>query len=405
MTVKYIVLLCDGMADRPCDALQGKTPMEAAHKPTMDSLAPLSELGMAYTVPNGLAPGSDVANLSVLGYDPLGCYTGRSPLEAANIGIELADDDVAFRCNLVTLSDEETYADKTMVDYCAGDIHTAQADEIIRAVQEQFGGGEFDFYTGTAYRHCMVWHGGKSALAQFTPPHDISGRVIGEYLSKEEAAAPLLEMMWKSTQFLKDHPVNRTRAEKGENPANAIWLWGHGKRPQLQNFEEKFGVRGAMISAVDLLKGIARLAQMRVCDVQGATGYLDTNFEGKMQAAFDALSGDCDLAYIHVEAPDECGHRGEVQNKVKAIEEIDRQILAPLLDKLKAVDEVSLLIMPDHPTPLSIRTHCADPVPYLLYRSNAPKSGSAISFTEATAAATENRVEHGCEMMKRLLQQ
>lgn len=402
--VKYIVLLCDGMADRPCDDLQGKTPMEAADKPTMDSLVPFSEMGVAHTVPVGMAPGSDVANLSVLGYNPKDCYTGRSPLEAANIGVDLADDDVAFRCNLVTLSDENDYAKKTMVDYCAGDIHTAQADEIIRTVQEEFGGGEFDFYTGTAYRHCLVWHGGKAKLAQFTPPHDISGQVIGEYLSKEADAAPLIRMMQQSTELLKDHPVNRARMEKGQNPANAIWLWGHGKRPKLQKFEEKFGVRGAMISAVDLLKGIARLSDMDVCEVEGATGYLDTNFSGKMQAAFEALSGDCDLAYIHVEAPDECGHRGEVQNKVKAIEEIDRQILAPLLEKMEQVDDVSVLIMPDHPTPLSIRTHCAEPVPYLLYRSNAKAQQEAVSFTEANARATGNEVAHGFEMMNRLLQ-
>ena len=401
--MKYIVLLCDGMADRPCEELQGKTPMEAAHKPAMDALVPLSEMGIAYTVPDGLAPGSDVANLSVLGYDPLECYTGRSPLEAANIGIDLGDDDVAFRCNLVTLSDADDYGKKTMVDYCAGDIHTAQADEIIRTVQEAFGGGEFDFYTGTAYRHCMVWHGGKSALAQFTPPHDITGRVIGEYLSDEEAARPLLDMMQKSTQLLKDHPVNRARQAKRQNPANAIWLWGHGKRPRLQNFKQKFGVRGAMISAVDLLKGIARIADMRVCEVEGATGYLDTNFAGKMQAALDALNSDCDLVYIHVEAPDECGHRGEVQNKVKAIEEIDRQILAPLMAEMKTADDISLLIMPDHPTPLGIRTHCAEPVPYLLYRSNAPKNGAAVSFTEENARSTGISLPHACDMMKRLL--
>lgn len=401
--MKYIVLLCDGMADRPCDALQGKTPMEAAAKPTMDSLVPFAETGMVATVPEGFSPGSDVANLSVLGYDPRDCYTGRSPLEAANIGIDLADDDVAFRCNLVTLSDDEDYAQKTMVDYCAGDIHTTEADEIICAVQQAFGGGEFDFYTGTAYRHCLVWHGGKNKLKQFTPPHDISGQIIGEYLPKEADAAPLLDMMKRSVELLRNHPVNKARAEKGQSPANAIWLWGHGKRPQLQNFEEKFGVRGAMISAVDLLKGIARIAQMKVCTVEGATGYLDTNFRGKMEAALEALRTDCDLAYIHVEAPDECGHRGEVQNKVKAIEEIDRQILTPLLKELSG-EEISLLILPDHPTPLSIRTHSSDPVPYLLYRSSNGKSENTVAFTEKNAAATNITVAQGSALMKRLLQ-
>lgn len=401
--MKFIVLLCDGMADRPCDALQGKTPMEAAEKPAMDSLVPYAEMGMVATVPEGFSPGSDVANLSVLGYDPRECYTGRSPLEAANIGIDLKDDDVAFRCNLVTLSENEPFAEKTMVDYCAGDIHTAQADAIIRSVQQAFGGGEFDFYTGTAYRHCLVWHGGKNKLKQFTPPHDISGRVIGEYLSQEADAAPLLDMMRRSVELLRDHPVNQERVAKGENPANAIWLWGHGKRPELQDFKEKFGVRGAMISAVDLLKGIARIAKMKVCTVEGATGYLDTNFKGKMEAALEALRTDCDLAYIHVEAPDECGHRGEIQNKVRAIEEIDRQILAPLLKALDG-EEISVLILPDHPTPLTIRTHTSDPVPYLLYRSTGREAEETVSFTERTAAATGVTVARGCDLMKRLLQ-
>lgn len=403
--MKYIILLCDGMADRPCEELQGKTPMEVAYKPTMDRLATCSELGVVSNVPDGMSPGSDVANLSVLGYDPADCYTGRSPLEAANIGIELSDDDVAFRCNLVTLSDEDDYAQKTMVDYCAGDIHTAQADEIIKAVQEAFGGGEFDFYTGTAYRHCMVWHGGKTALGKLTPPHDITGRVIGEYLNTSEAVKPLMDMMVKSTELLADHPVNVKRREQGLAPANAIWLWGYGKRPLLQKFYDKFGVKGAMVSAVDLLKGIARLSDMRVCEVEGATGYLDTNFEGKLNAAVEALQAGDDLVYIHLEAPDECGHRGEIQNKVKSIEEIDRRVLAPLLERVKEIDDFSLLILPDHPTPLSIRTHSSDVVPYLLYRSNAEGQPQAVSFTEEAAAATGNVVERGCDMMKRLLQQ
>lgn len=401
--MKYVILLCDGMADRPCEELQGKTPMEVAYKPTMDQLVPLSEIGLVCNVPDGLSPGSDVANLSVLGYNPQACYTGRSPLEAANIGVELSDDDVAFRCNLVTLSGESRFADKTMVDYCAGDISTPEADEIIRTVQQAFGGGEFDFYTGTAYRHCMVWHGGRTALGKLTPPHDITGQVIGEYLNNSEVVQPLMTMMESSMALLADHPINQARREKGENPANAIWLWGYGKRPQLPSFETQFGVKGAMVSAVDLLKGIAKLADMQVCQVPGATGYLDTDFEGKMQAAVQALKNGCDLVYIHVEAPDECGHRGEIRNKVKAIEEIDRRILSPLLETLQATDDVSLLILPDHPTPLSIKTHTSDPVPYLLYRSNAVCSNPAVSFTEAIAAAAGIVVEHGHDMMNRLL--
>lgn len=402
--MKYVVLLCDGMADLPCDALQGKTPMEAANKPCMDALAPVSELGMAYTVPEGMSPGSDVANLSVLGYRPAECYTGRSPLEAANIGVELTDTDMAIRCNLVTLSDEADYADKTMVDYCAGDIHTAEADVLIRTLQEQLGGGEFDFYTGTAYRHCLVWHGGKTAIGKLTPPHDISGRVVGEYLPSHPDAAPLLELMKKSEAILKDHPVNQKRRAEGKNPATSAWLWGHGKRPELQNFTERFGVKGAMVSAVDLLKGIARLGEMTLCEVEGATGYIDTNFVGKRQAAVSALREGCDMVYIHLEAPDECGHRGEIQNKVRAIELIDELVLAPLLEELKALDDVSVLIMPDHPTPLSTMTHSAAPVPYLLYRTVGVENASgAARFTEAAAAATGNVTPAASDLMGRLL--
>ena len=402
--MKYVILLCDGMADYPLDIFQGKTPMEAAHKPCMDSLAAKAELGIAHTVPEGMAPGSDVANLSVLGYRPQDCYTGRSPLEAANIGIDLTDDDVAIRCNLVTLSDEADYADKTMVDYCAGDIHTAQADELIKAVQAELGGGEFDFYTGTAYRHCLVWHGGKTAIGKLTPPHDISGQCVGEHLPSHPDAAPLLELMKKSEAILEGHPVNQKRREAGLNPATSVWLWGHGKRPQLQNFTERFGVKGAMVSAVDLLKGIARLGGMRLCEVEGATGYLDTNFVGKREAAIEALRDGCDMVYIHLEAPDECGHRGEIENKVKAIEEIDRQVLAPLMEAMKEIDDVSLLIMPDHPTPLAIKTHSSAPVPYLLYRSTGIANvAGAERFTEATAAATGKVVAEASSLMGTLL--
>ncbi len=386
--MKYIVVLCDGMADTPVEALGGKTPMQAAHKPHMDALAKKAEVGTTTSVPDGMAPGSDVANLSIIGYDPAGCYTGRSPLEAANIGIELADTDVAMRCNLVTLSDEANYADKTMVDYCAGDIHTAQADRIIQTLQAELGGGEFDFYTGTAYRHCLVWHGGTTELGKITPPHDISGRVVGDYLPSHPAAAKLLELMKKSEAILKDHPVNAERKAAGQNPATSIWLWGHGKRPQLQNFEEMTGLKAAMISAVDLLKGIGRLSGMQVCEVEGATGYIDTNFPGKMQAALDALKGGCDYAYIHMEAPDECGHRGEAENKVKAIEMIDEQVLGPLLAELPALGDFTMLICPDHPTPIAVKTHVSDPIPYLLYRSNAEADSGVETFTEDTARAT-----------------
>lgn len=398
----YAIVLCDGMADVPCPALGGRTPMELAEKPAMDWLAAHGEVGTVRTVQEGMSPGSDVANLTVMGYDTRECYTGRSPLEAANIGIDLADDDVAFRCNLVTLSDDEEYEKKTILDYCAGDIHTAQADEILRTVQQAFGGGEFDFYTGTAYRHCMVWHGGKTALGKITPPHDITGRVIGEYLPLHPDAAPLLAMMRKSYDLLKDHPVNRQRAAQGLNPANAIWLWGQGKRPRLQNYRERFGVSASVVSAVDLIKGIGRIAGMAVCDVEGATGYIDTNFEGKTAAAIAELRRGQDFVYVHLEAPDECGHRGEAENKVKAIEEIDRRVLAPLLEAMKGMGDFRIMVLPDHPTPLTIRTHTAAPVPYLLYASDGSAGPGASPFTEKAARDAGNYVPEGCTLIHRL---
>lgn len=401
--MKYVVLLCDGMADVPFDGLNGQTPAEAAVKPHMDALAQKAEVGTVRTVPEGLAPGSDVANLAVLGYDTRECYTGRSPLEAANIGIDLSDDDVALRCNLVTLSADEAYADKTILDYCAGDIHTREADEIVKTLQEKLGGGEFDFYTGTAYRHCLVWHGGKTALGKITPPHDITGRVIGEHIPSDPAAAPLLALMEKSVEILRDHPINVAREARGDAPANAIWLWGQGKRPQLQNFRERFGVDGSMISAVDLLKGIGHLAGMNVCEVDGATGYIDTNYEGKLAAAIEELEKGQDLVYIHLEGPDECGHRGEVQNKVKAIEDIDRRVLGPLLDALRKMGDYTVLILPDHPTPLTIRTHSAEPVPYLLYRSNREQDSGVSRFTEAEARTTGIHQEVGYQLMYHML--
>lgn len=401
--MKYAIVLCDGMADTPVPALGGKTPMEAANKPVMDGLAPQSEVGIVRTIQKGMTPGSDVANLTVMGYDTRECYTGRSPLEAANIGIDLSDDDVAFRCNLVTLSGEEEYEKKTMVDYCAGDIHTGDADRIIRDIQKAFGGSEFDFYTGTNYRHCMVWHHGKTALGKVTPPHDIPGRVIGGYLPLHPDAAPLLDMMRRSTELLKNHPVNTERVKAGLHPANAIWLWGQGKRPKLQNYKERFGVDAAVVSAVDLIKGIGRIAGMRVCNVEGATGYIDTNYEGKVSAAIEELQNGRDFVYIHLEGPDECGHRGEAQNKVKAIEDIDKRILKPLLDALeKSGEPYRVMVLPDHPTPLGIRTHSPEPVPYLLYASDKKVRSGVTRYTEATAKTTGIFVEEGCTLIHRL---
>lgn len=400
--MKYMVLLCDGMADYPFEGLGGKTPMELARKPHMDKLAETAEVGLCKTVADGLKPGSDVANLSVMGYDPAVCYTGRSPLEAASMGLTLSDTDVALRCNLVTLSDEADYTQKTMVDYCAGDISTSEAAELIAAVQAAFGSERYAFHPGVSYRHCLLVQNGTTDLGDMTPPHDISGRVVGAYLSKSENAVPLIDMMKRSYEVLKDHPVNLKRMAEGKRPANSIWLWGEGRKPGLQDFKEKNGVSAGVVSAVDLIKGIGRLANMEVAQVPGATGYLDTDFTGKMEAAAQMLRQGRDLCYVHVEAPDECGHRGEAENKVRAIELIDEKILGPMLEELEQYDDYRILIMPDHPTPLSTRTHAADPVPFLLYQKGAPRSG-VQGFTEKSAAATGLFLQHGPAIMDRLL--
>lgn len=402
--MKYLVVLCDGMADTPNAALNGKTPMECANKPNMDALAKNAEVGMCRTVAAGLKPGSDVANLSVMGYDPAVCYTGRSPLEAASIGVDLKPTDVALRCNTVTLSSEENYEDKTMVDYCAGDISTEEAHKIIETVEKELGSDIYKFYGGVSYRHCLVVDNGTTNLGNMTPPHDISGRVIGEYLSKSENAAPLIDLMKKSYEILKNHPVNIERRKKGLHEANSIWLWGEGRRPQLENFKEKNGVSGCVVSAVDLLKGIGICAGMETPEVEGATGYIDTNFEGKTQAGIDAFKRGTDLVYLHFEAPDECGHRGEAQNKVKAIEMIDSRVLTKMLEYLNGCgDDYRILIMPDHPTPLETMTHSSSPVPFLIYDSRKKENGVS-SFTEKNAAETGEFVEHGPDIMNMLLE-
>ncbi len=402
--MKYVVVLCDGMADYPVPALGGKTPMMVAKKPHIDALAAKAEVGLVRTVAPGLKPGSDVANMSVLGFDPHRFYTGRSPLEAASIGIDMKDSDVSLRTNLVTLSDKgEPFADKVIEDYCADDISTEEARQLIEAVQAAFGGGEYDFYTGVSYRHCLIWHGGTTELGNMTPPHDITGKVIGPHLSTAETARPLLEMMEKSFDLLKDHPVNKARVAAGRRPANCIWLWGEGKRPALRPFEALYGIKGGMVSAVDLLKGIANCAGMEVAEVPGATGYIDTDFEGKAKAALDLLTRN-DLVYVHFEAPDECGHRNEPENKVKAIEMIDSRVLPILEEGLEQYEDYKILLLPDHPTPIVTRTHASDPVPYLLYQKSAPKTG-VDSINEETAKATGIYMENGPAMMPHFLGQ
>ena len=401
--MKYLVMLCDGMADEPNEALGNSTPMEKANKPCMDSLAAKAEVGIVKTVAEGLKPGSDVANLSVLGYEPAVYYSGRSPLEAASIGIDLKDTDVTLRCNLVTLSDDEDYENKTILDYCADDISSEEAKILIEYIQEKLGNDVFRFYPGVSYRHCLVWSNGNPHPGVLTPPHDITGKVITDYIPKGEAVDELYDLMKKSYDLLKDHPVNQARIARGKRPANSIWLWGEGTKPLLDNFSEKFGIYGSMISAVDLLKGIAICAGMNSVDVDGATGYLDTNFDGKCKAAIEEFKNGADLVYIHVEAPDECGHRGEIENKVKAIEMIDEHILGPVVEFLKGYDDFAVLVCPDHPTPLSIRTHTSTPVPYLIYDSKNEINSGVKVFCEKEARETGNYIEKGFTMMNYFL--
>ena len=399
--MKYIVMLGDGMADYPVEALGGKTPLEAAKKPNIDRLAKGGRLGMVKTVPDGFKPGSDVANLSAMGYDPLECYTGRSPLEAVSMGIQMEDTDVAFRCNLVTLSDELEYEKKTMMDYSSGEITTDEAAELIRAVDEAFSIDEILFYPGISYRHCMIWHHGPKGL-HLTPPHDISDRKIAGYLPENSV---ILDLMKRSYQVLKDHPVNQDRIARGLNPANSIWLWGEGTRPGVTEFEAAYGVKASVISAVDLIKGIGLCAGMKVIEVEGATGNIDTNFKGKGEAALQTLLEGQDLVYIHVEAPDECGHHGDIEGKVRAIELIDEEIVGPLLKGLEeAGEDYGILVMPDHPTPVSIKTHISDPIPYLLYHSNHVEDSGIDTFTEKTGASTGVYVEPGYLLMSQLLE-
>ena len=398
--MKYIVILCDGMADEPLESLGGRTPLEAARTPGMDRLAGKSEIGMVRTVPEGMAPGSDTANLSVIGYDPRKYYSGRSPLEALSIGADMADDDVSFRCNLVTLSEnEEKYEDRHILDHSSGEISTAEAAELMEALKTGLQREGYTFYTGISYRHLLIQSKGK--VVDLTAPHDILTKRIGEYLPGDPV---LREMMVKSYDILKDHPVNIKRREQGKNPANSAWFWGAGTRPALISFEKKNGVKGAMISAVDLLKGIAVGAEMDNITVEGANGGLDTNYAGKGQAAVKALIRDgYDFVYVHIEAPDEMGHQGSAENKVLAIERIDEKIICPVVQAFQeAGTDFRMLILPDHPTPVRVRTHTGDPVPYLLYDSTENVNGPD-TYSEKTGAQTGIYVAEGYTLLSRLL--
>lgn len=400
--MKYVVVLGDGMADRPIPELDGKTPLEYANTPEMDLLAAESEIGLVHTIPQGMNPGSDTANLSVLGYNPRQYYTGRSPLEALSIGVDMKPTDVAFRCNIVTLTEEDVpYEEQRIIDHSSDEISTEDAAILFRDVVKELQNESYQFYVGTSYRHCLIWANGK--VVELTPPHDVLTQVIGQYLPKDEQ---LLYMQKRSYEILKNHPLNQERKAKGLNPANSFWFWGAGTRPALSSFEEAHHKKGKMISAVDLLKGIAVGAGMDNAVVEGANGGLNTNYEGKAQAAVDALTKeDYDFAYIHVEAPDEMGHQGSVEKKIQAIENLDQKVIRLVKEKLDAAGEqYRMLVLPDHPTPIEVRTHTGDPVPYLLYDSTKPQTHD-WKYNEAEAKASGNDMACGWDMMKYLFQE
>jgi 2,3-bisphosphoglycerate-independent phosphoglycerate mutase len=397
--MKYIIVLGDGMADEPIDSLNGKTPLEYASTPTMDELSKKSEVGLCKTIPEGMKPGSDTANLSVLGYDPKQYYTGRSPLEALSIGVDMKTTDIALRCNIVTLSDDDLpYEEKTIIDHSSSEIPTEDAAVLLEAVRQELENDTYKYYLGTSYRHLTIWDNGE--VVELTAPHDILGNVIGNYLPED---VYLKAMMKKSYDILNNHPLNIERAKKGLNKANSIWFWGAGTRPALTSFEEKFGKKGVMISAVDLLKGITVGASMKVVEVEGANGTLHTNYEGKAMAAVNELiKNNYDFVYIHVEAPDEMGHQGSIVNKIEAIESLDKKVIKVVKEQMdKSGAEYRILVMPDHPTPISCRTHTSDPVPYMLYDST-KEIKSTLNYNEADGKKSGAIVEHGYDMINKL---
>lgn len=399
--MKYVVVLGDGMADQPIPELDNKTPLAYAKTPTMDDMAKKSEIGMVHTVPDGMSPGSDTANLSVLGYDPKKYYSGRSPLEALSIGVPMKSTDVALRCNLVTLSEEDVpYEQQTIIDHSSSEISTQDAAVLLDAVKEVLKRDGYDFYLGTSYRHCLVIDQG--TVMPLTPPHDVLGQVIGQYLPKDEV---LRDMMEKSYEVLKNHPLNIERKKQGLNPANSCWFWGAGTKPALSSFTEKTGKTGAMISAVDLLKGIAVGSSMKVITVDGANGGLNTNYEGKAKAAVDVLTGDgYDFVYVHVEAPDEMGHQGSIERKIKAIENLDQRIIKPIYEGLhQAGEDFRMVVLPDHPTPICLRTHTGDSVPYMLYDST-NELEKTWCYNEAEGEKSGNYISEGHRLIDHLFE-
>lgn len=387
--MKVIILLGDGMSDIAYKELGNKSPLQYAETPNMDFMAQHGLVGLAHTVPKGLPPGSDVANLSVFGYDPRSCYTGRSPLEAISMGVALGTDDVAFRMNLVTLKPQGSSI--YMQDFSAGHISTAEGRELVETLQKELGNEEIEFHPGVGYRHLMVWRGGKSGMRS-TPPHDITGKAILDSLPSGEGADRLNNIMNHAQMVLHSHPVNTKRKEQDKLPANSVWLWGHGKVPQIETYRDKFGLTGAVISAVDLIKGIGICAGLDVINVEGATGYIDTNYLGKGEAALAALENH-DFVYVHVEAPDEASHEGIMQHKLQAIADFDRDVVGTVLEGIKKFGDYAILCMPDHPTPVKLMTHTPDPVPFVIFRSGAGEVNGAIAYDEFQAKATGLVVE------------
>ncbi len=399
--MKYVIVLTDGCADYSVEGFGGKTPLEAANTPNMDMFASEGRLFLVKTVGDGLKPGSDVANLSVMGYDPYKYYTGRSPLEAASIGVELTPSQTAFRANIVTLSNEENYEDKTMLDYSSGEITTPESTELMNAVEQALGGGDIHFYPGVSYRHLFVWDNAPESF-RLTPPHDISDRKIKDYLPDNDR---ILDLMKKSVEVLKDHPVNKKRIAEGKNPATSIWIWGEGKKPLLSSFYSLHNIKGAVVSAVDLIKGIGILAGMKSIDVEGATGNINTNFDGKAKAAADALLKDnCDLVYVHLEAPDECGHQGDPNGKKRSLELIDEKIVGYIKSRLdESGEDYAFMVLPDHFTPVSIKTHSGERVPCVMYKKG-DMNHTGYTYSESCANAHGEKIEIGHTLMEKFLE-
>jgi 2,3-bisphosphoglycerate-independent phosphoglycerate mutase len=399
--MKYAILIGDGMADYPMDELQGRTPLAAAKTPNMDFLATQGDLGLARTIPDGMEPGSDVANLSIMGYDPARYHTGRAPLEAASMGVDLEPQDVAFRCNLVTLR-HESGGDIFMEDYSAGHISSSEARELIGSINQTMGNGSRRFYPGVSYRHLLVWQGGEENWRTY-PPHDLTGQNVRSYLAGEGREKPLLELVKSSWPLLAQHDVNHLRQQRGQKPATSIWLWGQGRAPQVPTLQKLYGLTGAVISAVDLMRGIGIYAGLQPILVEGATGYLDTNYAGKVEAALEALET-MDFVYLHVEAPDEAGHTGELKNKLQAIEDFDYKVVGPMLQGLKTLGPHRVLLMPDHRTPLSLKTHSPEPVPFALYDSRRPQGNRPRRFNEIAAETTGLLIEKADLLLPRLVE-